>query len=155
VDFPSLRHTFGTALARAGVAPKVAMDLMRHSDINLTMRLYSHTVVADWAKALEKLPRIKQQEQPAAVTRTDGVERNRASVFPHCFPRFERFRSIDEDSGGLKRPMREKRKPFCSKRKQRFPRPKRESHRWDSNPRPAVYKTAALPIELRWRTTQV
>ncbi len=26
-----------------------------------------------------------------------------------------------------------------------------ESHRWDSNPRPAVYKTAALPIELQWQ----
>ena len=26
------------------------------------------------------------------------------------------------------------------------------SHRWDSDPQPAVYKTAALPVELRWRT---
>ncbi len=26
-----------------------------------------------------------------------------------------------------------------------------ESQRWDSNPQPAVYKTAALPIELHWR----
>ena len=25
------------------------------------------------------------------------------------------------------------------------------SQRWDSNPQPAVYKTAALPIELHWR----
>ncbi|MBI3834113.1 MAG: tyrosine-type recombinase/integrase [Planctomycetes bacterium] len=51
VDFHSLRHTFGTALAKAGVAPKLAMDLMRHSDINLTMRLYSHTALADRAEA--------------------------------------------------------------------------------------------------------
>lgn len=26
-----------------------------------------------------------------------------------------------------------------------------KSQRWDSNPQPAVYKTAALPIELHWR----
>jgi len=102
-DFHSLRHTFGTALARAGVVPKVAMDLMRHSDINLTMRLYSHTVVADRAKALERLPRIGRREQPAAMTGTDGTERNRASVFPLCFPESERFQSIGEDSGGPKR----------------------------------------------------
>ena len=31
-----------------------------------------------------------------------------------------------------------------------FGRRGRHSHRWDSNPQPAVYKTAALPIELRW-----
>ncbi|MDA1166324.1 MAG: tyrosine-type recombinase/integrase [Planctomycetota bacterium] len=29
LDFHSLRHTFGTNLARAGVAPKVAQELMR------------------------------------------------------------------------------------------------------------------------------
>lgn len=56
LDFHALRHTFGTLLARAGVAPKVAMDLMRHSDINLTMKLYSHTVVKDRAAALDALP---------------------------------------------------------------------------------------------------
>lgn len=47
VDFHSLRHTFGTMLAKAGTAPKVAMDLMRHGDVNLTMALYSHTVLQD------------------------------------------------------------------------------------------------------------
>ena len=39
----------------------------------------------------------------AALTGTDGTERNRASVFPLCFPESERFQSIGEDSGGLKR----------------------------------------------------
>jgi acyl-CoA thioesterase I len=55
-DFHALRHTFGSNLARAGVAPKIAMDLMRHSDVNLTMRLYSHTLVADRGDALHVLP---------------------------------------------------------------------------------------------------
>ena len=45
-------------LAKAGVAPKVAMDLMRHSNANLTMGLYSHTVLQDRADALEKLPLV-------------------------------------------------------------------------------------------------
>jgi len=54
-DFHSLRHSFCTALARGGVAPKVAQDLARHSDINLTLSLYSHTVVEDRAEALAAL----------------------------------------------------------------------------------------------------
>lgn len=37
VDFHSLRHTYGSMLAKAGVAPRVAMSLMRHTDLRLTM----------------------------------------------------------------------------------------------------------------------
>ncbi len=35
LDFHALRHTFGTNLARCGVHPRTAQELMRHSDINL------------------------------------------------------------------------------------------------------------------------
>ena len=40
-DFHSLRTSFITALAKAGVHPRVAHTLARHSDINLTMATYS------------------------------------------------------------------------------------------------------------------
>ena len=40
VDFHSLRKTFGTALVLSGVLPRVVMELMRHSDLKLTMKLY-------------------------------------------------------------------------------------------------------------------
>lgn len=56
VDFHALRHTYISLLALAGVAPKVLMDLARHSDINLTMGFYSHTLVSDRADALSVLP---------------------------------------------------------------------------------------------------
>ena len=59
VDFHALRHTFITLGAQWGIAPKSLMDLARHSDINLTMRVYSHTIVADRAKALEAIPDLK------------------------------------------------------------------------------------------------
>jgi integrase len=36
--FHALRHTFGTAPSRAGVTPRTAMELMRHSDIRLTTK---------------------------------------------------------------------------------------------------------------------
>lgn len=39
VDLHALRHTFGTQLSRAGVAPRVAQEAMRHSTIDLTMNL--------------------------------------------------------------------------------------------------------------------
>lgn len=43
-------------LARAGVQPKVVQDILRHSDIRLTMRHYTHTLVEDRAKAVGQLP---------------------------------------------------------------------------------------------------
>src|SRR5208283_1638064 len=40
-DFHSLRKTFGTNLANAGVPSRVAMALMRHSDRRLTDKIYT------------------------------------------------------------------------------------------------------------------
>ena len=56
VDFHSLRHTFGTSLAKAGIAPRVAMSLMRHTDIRLTMNTYTDPKIFDLSGAVEKLP---------------------------------------------------------------------------------------------------
>lgn len=42
IDFHSLRHTFVTDLARAGVHPKVAQRLARHSTVQLTLDVYTH-----------------------------------------------------------------------------------------------------------------
>ena len=56
VDFHALRHSFITNLARGGVHPKTAQDLARHSDINLTLGFYTHTLVSERAEALNVLP---------------------------------------------------------------------------------------------------
>ncbi len=56
VDLHSLRHTFGTLLARSGVAPRTAMELMRHSDIRLTTNIYQHLELVDTAGAVNQLP---------------------------------------------------------------------------------------------------
>lgn len=68
VDFHALRTTFGTRLARAGVHPKLAQDLMRHSTINLTMNLYTMTVLGERAAALAKLPAVgKAGRRPSSA----------------------------------------------------------------------------------------
>jgi site-specific recombinase XerD len=41
VDLHSLRVTFGTNLILSGAHPRVAQELMRHSDIRQTMKLYT------------------------------------------------------------------------------------------------------------------
>jgi integrase len=41
IDLHALRKTYGTLLAISGVSPRVAMELMRHSDMKLTMGVYT------------------------------------------------------------------------------------------------------------------
>ena len=55
-DFHSLRHTLATNLARQNVAPRVAMQLLRHSDIRLTMNHYTDASQLPVAEAIGKLP---------------------------------------------------------------------------------------------------
>jgi integrase len=56
LDIHSLRKTFNTWLAKAGVAPRVAQELMRHQHIELTMGVYTDPALFDLAAAVEALP---------------------------------------------------------------------------------------------------
>jgi hypothetical protein len=75
IDFHSLRHTTGTLLAAAGVHPRTAQNLLRHSDIRLTMGIYTHVLNGGESQAVESLPDLSQpsrQSQQARATGTDG-----------------------------------------------------------------------------------
>ena len=73
-DFHALRHSFVTLLADGGVHPKTAQDLARHSDINLTMNRYTHTLLEKQSEALAVLPDFDAPvgAQTARATGTDG-----------------------------------------------------------------------------------
>jgi integrase len=62
-DFHALRMAFGTYLQRAGVPIRVAMQLMRHSDIRLTAKVYTDPSLLDTAGAVAKLPRLGDGSQ--------------------------------------------------------------------------------------------
>ncbi len=97
LDFHSFRHTFITNLAAAGVHPKRAMDLARHSDINLTLARYTHTSHGELAAALEGLPDLSVSEVNAKrATGTDDADGRLA----HCLARSctERGNSVHRDA---------------------------------------------------------
>jgi integrase len=58
LDVHALRHTFGTLLSKGGVAPRTAQAAMRHSDIKLTMNVYTDPKLLDVAGALDALPAL-------------------------------------------------------------------------------------------------
>ena len=69
LDVHCLRHTFATMLSKSGVVPRMAQELMRHSDIRLTMNVYTHLQLIDTAGAVESLPSIGTQRSTATLAR--------------------------------------------------------------------------------------
>jgi integrase len=65
VDVHSLRTTFGTYLAMSGVAPRVAMELMRHSRIELTTKVYTDPRLLPLAAAIEATASVVPKVVPA------------------------------------------------------------------------------------------
>ena len=71
-DFHSLRHQFISGLAAAGVHPKTAQQLARHSTITLTMDKYSHVLQAELDKAVDLLPGYSTTPEQQRATGTIG-----------------------------------------------------------------------------------
>ncbi len=59
VDLHALRKTYGTMLAAAGVSPRVAMELMRHSDMKLTMGVYTDVAQLPIIQESARLPSLQ------------------------------------------------------------------------------------------------
>jgi integrase len=74
-DIHSLRMTFNTWLATVGVQPRVAQELMRHEDIDITMNVYTDEALFDLSAAVEALPALHQM-----LHRTGGSEVQRMST---------------------------------------------------------------------------
>jgi integrase len=91
VDVHALRHTFGTLLSRAGVAPRTAQAAMRHSTIDLTMNTYTDPRLLDVAGAVESLPSLPlgpedgQSETQRIVARATGTDDSGPSRFAPGF----------------------------------------------------------------------
>jgi integrase len=69
VDVHSLRTTFGTYLAMSGVAPRTAMELMRHSEIGLTMKVYTDPRLLPLAAAIEATSSVVPKVVPPGDSR--------------------------------------------------------------------------------------
>ena len=70
LDRHALRTTFVTWLSVAGVEPRTAQELARHTDLKLTMQNYTDPKLINLWGAIERLPAIRQ----AAVTCKTGTD---------------------------------------------------------------------------------
>ena len=72
------RHLFITSLERAGLSPKMAQTLARHSDVRLTLNIYTHVGLHDQTAAIASLPPppggVDEPKTEAAELRATGTE---------------------------------------------------------------------------------
>ena len=77
-----LRHSYPTALARAGVHPKVMQELAGHASSAITMDIYTHVDMSGKRKAAEALAAAlsvggqKEDESVATLTGPRGLRHN-------------------------------------------------------------------------------
>jgi integrase len=73
-DFHALRHQFISDMVAAGVHPKHAKVLARHSTITLTMDRYAHVGLADVRAALDRVPSVDGDGQAQYPDRNPPAE---------------------------------------------------------------------------------
>lgn len=60
------RHGTATLLTAAGVAPRVIMEILGHSQISITMDVYTHVVQDTQREAISHMDRLLKRRRPAA-----------------------------------------------------------------------------------------
>jgi len=68
VDLHALRHSYCSHLAAAGVNPREAMGLMRHTDMRLTAQVYTDDRLLPLRSAVERLPAFRGAPEQAVET---------------------------------------------------------------------------------------
>lgn len=59
------RHTCGSLPAALDMHPRIAMQILRHSKINVTMEIYTHVPSEATRRALKKLGKHLDRQDPA------------------------------------------------------------------------------------------
>lgn len=69
IRFHDLRHSAASLLLSMGVHPKIVQELLGHSQISMTLDVYSHVLPSLQAEAVQRLNALlTNQENPVAVT---------------------------------------------------------------------------------------
>ncbi len=154
VDFHSLRGTCLSWLANAGVPPKVLQDYARHANAETTMKHYARTLRGSLVGAAARLPDLSGAGlSTVKATGTDNMSPNQTTprTTPNRVPKRASACKKVHSAGGVNGRGTRAIIDYRNSEKSRTALQENESHQSDSNRRPAVYKTAALPTELRWR----
>ncbi len=84
LDFHALRHSYVTWIVKSGCNVRNAQMLARHSDVKLTLGVYSHVGLHDLASAVDQLPNFSM-EHKIEYQRATGTDVNTCTKTSHNF----------------------------------------------------------------------
>ena len=79
IDLHSLRHTFGTRCAEAGMPPKVLQEIMGHTDISITMNTYFYATKDYMMENIQRVTDILDSEGLMFPRTKDDLKQNKTS----------------------------------------------------------------------------
>ena len=65
------RHTYCSNMAKSGMNPKTLQYLMGHSDIVVTLNVYTHVGLEDAEKELQKMQGLENARKEMGISDTD------------------------------------------------------------------------------------
>ena len=65
------RHTYCSNMAKSGMNPKTLQYLMGHSDIAVTLNVYTHVGLEDAEKELQKMQGLENARKEMEISDTD------------------------------------------------------------------------------------
>ena len=65
------RHTYCSNMAKSGMNPKTLQYLMGHSDIAVTLNVYTHVGLEDAEKELQKMQGLENARKGMGISDTD------------------------------------------------------------------------------------
>lgn len=65
------RHTYCSNMAKSGMNPKTLQYLMGHSDIAVTLNVYTHVGLEDAEKELQKMQGLENTRKEMGISDTD------------------------------------------------------------------------------------
>jgi integrase len=99
VDFHALRMTYITRLQRAGVSPREAMELARHSDMRLTMKTYTDAAQLPLAATVRGLPSFNDSQIDSQILVADRPAVSPAVIGLKSIKVGKAIENIDESHG--------------------------------------------------------
>lgn len=66
-----MHHTYCSNQAKAGMNPKTLQQLMGHSDITVTLNVYTHVGLEDVEKELHKMQSMEDARKEMGISDTD------------------------------------------------------------------------------------
>ena len=83
VDFHALRYTFCTKLSKQGISQRLAQELMRHSDPNLTAKVYTDATQLPTFEAIDSLP-FSQHLDYESDAKDTQIDPQKSDIMPHA-----------------------------------------------------------------------